>query len=149
MKTPTPEIRQALYRRLLCALPIQEITETDVAWPNVAFDPQVNRMYLAPFCLFGESEMAALSDTGFEKIQGIFQITVYGILHTGEARLERIAADLTNLFRTGSRIAVPSLPSLSITKAYRSSLTTETGGEMPRPSIVVSAHWQHYVPRGE
>ena len=155
MITPTIEIRQALYRRLLCALPICGLTENDIAWPNASFKTTVKKTYLAPFCLFGETEMASLSSSGFELLAGVFQITIFGLLHEGEAHMENIARELVELYRSGTRIDVPGYEKLLINQAYRGNMTLDTGGrndmssEMARPQLVVSAHWQHYVSKGE
>lgn len=155
MITPTIEIRQSLYRRLLCALPICGLTEKDIAWPNASFKTSVKKMYLSPFCLFGETTTASLSKDGFELLAGVFQITIFGLLHTGEAQMEQVARELIELYRSGTRIDVPGYEQLLINQAYRGNMTLDTGGrndmtsEMARPQLVVSAHWQHYVPKGE
>ena len=155
MKTPTPEIRKALYRHLTCALPLAcGITESDIAWPNVPFRPASNRPYVSPFCLFAETEAAALSKSGFERLSGVFQVSVYGVLSTGESALEEIARELVELYRGGTALDVPGWSPLRILKAYRKSLQIETGGdqlsrETPRPLLVVSANWIHYVTKGE
>ena len=149
MRTPTPEIRQAFYKHLLCVLPIRGITQVDVAWPNAPFNPDINRMYIAPFCLFAETATASLSQTGFERLSGVFQVSVYGILNTGESEIEEVARELTDLFRGGTVLTVSGWNPIRIDRAYRSSLQVDTGGTPARPVIVVSANWTQYVPKGD
>ena len=149
MRTPTPEIRQAFYRHLLCALPIRSITQSDVAWPNAPFKPDVNRMYIAPFCMFAATATASLSQSGFERLAGVFQVSVYGILNTGEAEIEEVARELTDLFRGGTVLTVSGWNPVRIERAYRSSLQVDTGGTPARPVIVVSASWIQYVSKGD
>ncbi len=149
MKTPTPEIRQALYRHLLCALPIGDVTNKDVAWPNAPFTPKAKRIYLAPFCLFNETTVAALSQTGFERVNGIFQVSVNGVLNTGEAEIEEIARVLTDHFRGGTVLQIDGWNPLRIERSYRNTMQIDTSGEKPRPVIVISANWTQYVQKGE
>lgn len=154
MTTPTPEIRQALYRHLLCTLPIGAVTVSDVAWPNVPFIPDIHRMYLAPFCLFAETATASLSQTGFERLSGVFQVSVYGILNTGEADMEEVARVLVDAYRGGTVLPLGDWSPVRIQRAYRSSLQVVTGGdqtsqEVPRPVIIVSADWTQYTSKGE
>ena len=153
MITPTPEIRKALYQHLIDVLPIKTVVATDVAWPNVPFKPVVNRVYLEPYCLFGETEEVALSPTGFEQLNGIFQITVYGVLNTGESIVEEICRELVDDFRAGTQLALPNGNPLLLAKSYRSSMIISAGnntlgGQIARPSVVVSINWKHFVPRG-
>ena len=154
MNTPTPEIRQALYRHLLCALPIGPVQQADVAWPNSPFKPDVSRVYIAPACLYGTTEEACLSRVGFEILNGVFQITIYGVLYTGEAVIEQVARELTDLFRAGTRLTLPDDRELLLIRSYRNSLYIQTGGsdmggQINRPSVTVSANWRHFVSRGE
>ena len=154
MNTPTPEIRKALYCRLQNALPIGPILPKDVAWPNSPFTPFTNRMYIAPFCLFSDTNAASLGSNGFERLEGIFQISIYGILNRGEADIEELARTLTDLYRAGTVLEVPGWNPVHIIKSYRTSLYLETGGsqlnrEIPRTTIVVSANLNQFTQKGE
>lgn len=159
MKTPRSEIRQAFYNCLLEGLPIGPISRSDVAWPNFSFKQDPSKMYLAPYLLFGSTDVASLSEAGFERLAGVFQITIFGILNAGEAALERVTQDLIELFRGGTRIPLPDTDvELLISTAYGSTLQVITGGkiqsaaamasEISRPQIVVSANWQLYIQKG-
>ncbi len=158
MKTPRAEIRQAFYSHLLAGLPIGQVTRSDVAWPNFSFKPEQSKMYIAPYLLFGETLQASLSEVGFELLSGVFQITVYGVLNEGESAIETVSQELTDLFRGGTRIALPDVErELLILTAYGSTLQVITGGKIQsaaaysiisRPQIVVSANWQLYIPKG-
>ena len=152
MTNPTAEIRQVLYARLIQSLPIGTITADDVAWPNAEFSPDVTRMYLAAFCLFGETNTASLSETGFEKQSGVFQVTIFGVLNSGEFDLDSVALELLQNFRSGVVLEMTQ-GRLTFQKTYRSSiiigrregLLAQTDS---RPQVVVSAHWQHYYAKG-
>ena len=158
MKTPRAEIRKAFYQRLLDSLPIGPITASDVAWPNCMFSPEPSKMYIAPFLLFGTTTVASRSPVGFERLAGVFQVTAYGILNKGEAALEQVAQDLTDLFRGGTRLLLPdSDREILISTAYGSTMQIVTGGKietgfsqpiLARPQIVISANWQLYIPKG-
>lgn len=145
MTTPTPEIRKAFYSRLLGVLPLGEITESDVAWPNVQFRPQTGRMYLAPAILYGETNTASLSEYGFEKLGGIFQVSIYGVADTGEAAIEEVARALTDQFRAGTALALPCANEALIRKTYRSGLEFFDA----RPVVIVSVNWIQYTQKGE
>jgi len=154
MKTPSPEIRQALYRHLTCVLPVGRVTLEDVAWPNASFSPKVNQPYLVPYCLFSKTEQAGLSKSGFERLSGCFQIDVYGVLNAGEAELDALSCSLVDYFRAGTRLSVKGFGKLQITNAYRGSLVIGQRNGLQeqkdaRPHVVVSVFWQHYVSRGE
>lgn len=151
--TPTPEIRKAFYERLVCSLPIGNIGEDDIAWPNMPFRPQVERMYIAPWCMYAETETTSLSETGFERIAGIFQVSVYGVVNTGEAEIEEAARLITDIFRGGTLLQVPGFNPVHIKNAYRSALDFSGQGNMEtgkgRPVITVSANWFQYTQKGE
>lgn len=143
-QTPTPEIRRALYGRLLECLPILGLEKTDVAWPNAVFKPVLARPYLKPFCLFNETELASLSPCGFERLSGIFQITVFGVADTGEGEIEESARVLTDCFRGGTILPIPCFNPLLIATAWRGPMRMD--GE--RPSITVSARFRQYAQKG-
>lgn len=153
--TPTPEIRKAFYERLTCSLPIGEIGESDIAWPNMPFSPQVNRMYLAPWCLYADTVTASLSPQGFEMLAGVFQVAVYGLVNSGEAEIEEIARDLTDIFRGGTILQIPGFNPVHIKNAYRSALGFAAQNEgaakkgSGRPVVTVSANWVQYTQKGE
>lgn len=148
MRTPTPEIRQAFYKRLLCSLPIGPIGEGDIAWPNSKFVPRPNKFYLSPFCMYATTAIASMSSTGFERLSGIFQVSVYGVLDTGEGELDKIASELTELFRGGTYIPLEEWNAITILRSYRSDLRIETGGEVSRPVVTVSSEWYQYTQKG-
>lgn len=149
MRTPTPEIRQALYGHLLEALPIGKICESDIAWPNALFQPVVSRMFLVPSCVFSETETASLSPQGFEKLSGRFQISIYGVLNRGEAEIDEAASVLVDIFRGGTLLPIPCSNPLHIRAAYRSGLRVEGSGKSARPVVSVSVNWFQYTQKGE
>lgn len=153
--TPTPEIRKAFYERLLCSLPVGPVGESDIAWPNMPFIPQVERMYIAPWLLFADTVTASLSPEGFEKLSGVFQVSVYGVVNSGEAEIESVARELTDIFRGGTLLQIPGFNPVHIRNAYRSSLdfASQNDGSVKkgsgRPVITVSANWHQYTQKGE
>lgn len=153
--TPSPEIRKAFYERLLCSLPIGDIGESDIAWPNMPFIPQVERMYIAPWLIYAETNTASLSETGFERLTGIFQVSVYGVVNAGEAEIEEAARRITDIFRGGTLLQVPGFNPVHIKNAYRSALdfASQDNGDTKkgsgRPVITVSANWHQYTQKGE
>lgn len=150
MKTPTPEIRQAFYRHLLDNLWLTELGEDDIAWPNAHFTPKTDRVYIAPFCLFSETDIATLSAKGFEELKGIFQIGIYGVPGHGEGAIDELAATFTDIFRGGTILNIPCYGAVTIKKAWRSSLMMD-GGERgsSRPHVAVSVSWHQFTQKGE
>lgn len=146
MRTPTPEIREAFYRRLLESLPIGQVTASDIAWPNSNFRADPERYYLAPAIMYAQTETVTLSPKGYEKLHGIFQINICGLPNQGEGELDYMARKLTDIFRAGTRIELCGWWPVTITRAYRSQL--RFGGH-DRPEITVSANWEQFTPKGE
>lgn len=102
MRTPYPEIRRCLDAHLLAALPGIGLAASDVAWPNAAFAPVAERMYLRPSCVYGETAVASLGEQGFERLTGVYQVSVLEVAGVGLERAERAAAAVTDHFRGGT-----------------------------------------------
>lgn len=149
MKTPTPEIRQAFYGRLLEMLPFQGIEPSDIAWPNTGFNADPARVYLAPAVMFGETETATLSESGYEKLTGIFQVSVCGLPGMGEGLLDEIAREITDHFRGGVEIGMCGFWPIRVMRAWRSPLLYGNSDSAGRPTIAVSVAWQQFTPKGE
>lgn len=145
MLTPTPQIRQAFYKKLISALPVNDLTEDDVAWPNTKFRPDPDRVYIAPALLFSETRIASLSPRGYEELAGIFQITVYGVAGTGEAEPDYLAQYFTDVFRGGQFLELPCKMNISIRKAWRSQLYFDNSA---RPWLTVSVDWHQFTQKG-
>lgn len=143
MKTPTPDIRQSLDARLLDALPALsdlDLTAQDVAWPNAAFTPNPDRLYLRPVCLYGETTPASLGPDGFELLRGVYQVGVLDVQGAGLSRAERCAAGLVDAFRSGTVLDCPGY-SLRIRAAWQGAPLVEDG----RLLLPVSASWTCYA----
>lgn len=150
MLTPTPEIRQAFYRRLLENLPFLGVTEADVAWANASFRPQPERVYIAPYCLFAETRIASLSQAGFEEISGIFQINIYGVAGAGEGWLDELAQGFTDMFRGGTFLEIPCWQPVAIRRAWRSTLHFDSGEKgVGRPWVNISSDWHQFTAKGD
>lgn len=102
MKTPISEIHGCFDAALLVFLPTLGVTAADVAWPNVAFNPAVDRLYLQSFLLPARTTTRSLGTDGFEQLKGIYQVTINGVADTGLADMERIADRLVDRFRGGT-----------------------------------------------
>lgn len=141
MMTPTPEIRQCLDAKLLAFLPQLSLDpETDVAWPNSGFDPEVDHLYLRPTCLFSPTEAASLGTDGFERLQGIYQISVLEVQGKGLGRSEDIARSLVDEFRGGTVLNCCGYE-VRVTSAYCGTPTPEDN----RLHIPVSVVWYCYA----
>ena len=141
MITPTIEIRQAFDSRLNGALPELGVTPGQVAWTNAKFAPKVGTSFIRPSILFGETRVTSLGEAGFERLNGIYQISVFGVKDTGIADIEKIANDLIELFRGGTVLKLCEGKSLTITAAYCSGPFELDD----RPHIPVTVTWYCYV----
>lgn len=149
MRTPTPEIRQAFYSRLLSLMPFQDLCESDIAWPNTGFMADPARIYLAPSVMFGETTTETLGPHGYEKLSGIFQISICGLPNAGEGKLDEIARTLIDHFRGGSGIDLCGWWSIRLLKAWRSPLLYGNSDSADRPTVAVSVAWQQFTQKGE
>ncbi len=140
MKTPTPEIRQCLEVRLVGLLPGLGLAKSDVAWTNMVFTPKTDRLYLRPTLMLNPTETRSLGPNGFEQIQGIFQVDVFGVLNTGPGATEEIARGLVDAFRGGTTLTCRGCE-VRITKAYAG--TARKDGE--RLHVPVSVVWYCYA----
>lgn len=140
MKTPTPEIRKCFDAKLKDFLPELGLPVSDVAWPNHAFDPNVDALYLRPTCMFGKTTIASLGTDGFENLQGIYQISVLELQGKGLGRSEDIARRLVDEFRGGTVLNCCG-SEVRITVAYSGTPTPEDN----RLHIPVSVVWYCYT----
>ena len=102
MRTPYPEIRRCLDARLLAFVPSLGLTAADVAWPNAGFTPVADRLYLRPSCVYGETFPASLGTRGFERLTGVYQVSVLEVAGAGLERAERAATAIVDHFRGGT-----------------------------------------------
>ena len=70
------QIQQIFDCELLSLLPQMGLSQTDVAWPNVAFNPHPDKGYLRPFLLPAASHQATLGFPCFVRLNGVYQIDV-------------------------------------------------------------------------
>jgi len=137
VRTPYPEIRRGLDARLLALLPGIGLTAADVAWPNAAFAPDPDKLYLRPWCMFGETATASLGPKGFERLTGVYQISIYEVADTGLERSEGMAQAIIDHFRGGTRFEYCGFD-LHIRTAYARGATLDDG----RLHIPVSVVWR-------
>ena len=139
--TPTPEIRQCFDGALRDFLPELGLTsEADVAWPNSGFDPNVEHLYLRPAFLPGATAAASLGTDGFERLTGVYQISVLEVADVGLSNAEEIARKLVDRFR-GGKVLDCCGSRVTITTAYSGTPITEDG----RLHIPVSVVWYCYA----
>lgn len=144
MNTPTPHIRRALDIHFQTFLPQLNFDwEKDVAWPNIEFEPIADRMYLRPSLLLNPTATVSCGPDGFERIDGIYQISVFDIVNKGIARAEECAAKLVDRFRSGTVVDF-GCGHVLITSAYYGSAVPE----QTRLHIPVSALFFAYVQKG-
>lgn len=136
MGVPNPEIRRILDNHLRQSLPAMGLADTDVAWPNIAFDVSVGKLYLAPTCMFGEAKSASLGQDGINRVDGVYQISVFEILNRGMGKAEILAANLVNLY-SGRTFIICESARLQITSAYSGTGIKQDG----RFHIPVSVVW--------
>lgn len=141
MRTPTPEIRQCLDNRLRAFLPELGLDPArDVAWPNEPFEPDTDRLFLRPTCMFAQTSVASLGTHGFERLQGVYQISVFEVAGNRMDAVESIARKLVDHFRGGTFLDCCGYE-LRIRTAY---MSTGIEDEL-RYHIPVSVNWYCYA----
>lgn len=136
MRTPYPEIRRSFDARLLELLPHLGLEPRAVAWPNSAFTPNADELYLRPWCLFGETATVSLGPAGYERLRGVYQVSVFDVAGSGMERAETVARAVVDHFRGGTRLDCQGFDP-RITTAYAGTAMHENG----RLHIPVSAVW--------
>jgi len=141
METPTIEIRQAFDGRLNNALSSLGLEADQVAWMNARFTPKVDTLFIRPHIMFGETKTVSIGSDGFERLVGIYQISVFGVKDTGLSDIEEVAKKLIDLFRSGRVLPLCSDNAVTITSAHCSGPFELDD----RPHIPVTVSWYCYV----
>lgn len=85
----------------------------DIAWPNVAYEPDVNTTYLRPFFLPAETVQVGLGGDGLDDTRGIYQIDVVFPAGSGRTNIPDVVADHfkrgTNLSYNGTNVRIRSV----------------------------------------
>lgn len=118
MQTQTPNIRSCFDVHLLEFLPILSLLDTDVAWHNIHFKPDVTKIYLQVHFMPGQTAAASLGTDGFERVQGIYQIDVNVPMTTGISVTEHLCLNLVDYFRGGKKLKTCNNHEVTITTAY-------------------------------
>lgn len=126
------------------------LTDADVAWPNVSFIPDAGRVYLKPWCLFADTKPVSLGTDGFERLSGVYQISVFDVAGTGLYRAEHIARALADAFRGGTVLGLTGTDgSVSVQNGCEIRISAATAGtarlDDGRLHIPVSVVWTCYV----
>ena len=138
---PAPEIRQGFDAALQTLCPdIGLDPGKDVAWFNAAFTPDTKRLYLRPACLFSDTSAASLGEDGFERISGIYQISILEVQGMSLGRAESMAREMVERFRGGTVLSFCG-HNVTITTAYYGTPLFE-GDRMHLPVSVV---WRCYA----
>ena len=137
MRTPYPEIRRCLDAHLITLLPVIGLEQTDMAWPNAGFTPVDGRMYLRPWCMYGDTYPVSLGVKGFERLVGVYQVSVLEVADTGMERAENTARAIADHFRGGTRLDCCGFE-LCVTTAHAGGAMQDDG----RLHIPVSVNWR-------
>lgn len=113
----------------------------DVAWPNIEFKANPNKLYLRPYLLYGAAESASLGLDGFHRFTGIYQISVFEVANTGLGQVEELIVKLIERFKAGTVLNACG-DRILITSAYQGTPDPED-----RLHIPVSIVWNCYSQR--
>lgn len=144
MRTPTPEIRQCFDSQLQSLLPALNLSDGDVMWENARGRADPKRLYLAPFFLLQPSEAASIGQDGFERLSGIYQVSVFAPRGQGPKQYEAVARDIVDHFRGGQTLSCCEDVEIVITTAYTGSAIFESDRVMCPVSVV----WHCYIQKG-
>lgn len=145
MRTITPEIRRALDLHLIAILPQLGLDQRqDIAWANIAFEARPDRIYLRPSIMLSPVESVSCGEDGFEKVEGLYQISIFELQNEGLNRAEDMAAKLVDWFRSGT-VLMACNNRLVVTKAYYA----QPSFDNVRLHLPVTAAWYCYVQKGK
>lgn len=139
----TPIIRSCFDAALLDFLPDLQLKKTQVAWFNTNFSPNVKELYIKPVLLMSGTQTVSLGTNCFERMTGIYQVSIFAVKDQGSSAFEQIAARMVDLFRGGKRLVSSGLEIIIQTAYYGSPLEQDA-----RVMLPVSIVWSCYVPRG-
>lgn len=143
MYTPTPNIRRGFDSHLRDVCPTLGLDwETDVAWPNIEFDPNPDKLYLRPSLILNSTDAASCGEDGFYRTSGVYQVSVLDCINVGLANGEEVAARLVKEFGIMTPITCCGFD-LRITSSY---MSTPMLDEF-RLHIPVSVLWFCYYPK--
>lgn len=116
--------------------------QKDVAWPNIGFVPEVEKLFLRPHLMFQAAASASLGPDGFQRYGGIYQISVFEVADSGLGKVEPLIQAVTERFKAGTILDACG-HQVRITSAYRETALQEEG----RLHIPISVEWSCYAPR--
>lgn len=141
MKTPITIIRRMFdseFRLLVTRLGYDP--EKDVSWPNIQFDPDTSRIYFAVSHLYSPTQTASCGIDGFERLSGIYQITIFDLLDKGVANTEKLANVIIDHFRGGTI-----LHSCGVEVRIQNTYLGNSVPEDLRFSYPISVNWYCYA----
>lgn len=104
-----------------------------IAWPNLAFTPQIGQAYLEPRFLPNVTDRAGAGTNAARRHRGLFQVTCFGTENTGSAPSSEVADAIIEHFgpdvvidRNGVRVRIGSFDGSS-SVPYRSQGFNENG----------------------
>lgn len=137
MRTPTAFVTMMLDHNLrLFVNTIGLDSERDIAWPNIRFEPDPQRMYVGVSYLFKRTATVSCGVDGFERISGLYQLDIYDIVGKGKSDSMRVAMELVDHFRGGT-VLCNECVRVHITSAWMSTPMMEEN----RYRIPVTVDW--------
>lgn len=129
-------VRQIFDGYFAALLPAFGLTDADVAWYNVNYQPNPTKVYVRPRLSLGGNDTITLGLQGYIREYGLYQIDVLGIQNIGVKEIEVLAAMIQAEFPAGSRLHRQGVK-VNIQKTYRST----PGMDGFRPVIPITISW--------
>jgi hypothetical protein len=73
----------------------------DIAFENVQYEPEVGTKWIRPTVLPAQSDVLAMSDSGLEVHEGVFQVDVFTDINKGKSDSLTTADDISSYFARG------------------------------------------------
>lgn len=87
---------------------LNTITGADIAWPNTAYNPNPNTLYLRPTHLPVLPTQIGLADSDRMRRDGFYQVDVFAPRNVGESAAMTIAESIFTLFSKGLELQTSS-----------------------------------------
>lgn len=142
MTAPQPDIRACFDSELKNLLPQLNLTASQVAWFNAKFSPDVKKLYIKPTLLLSPTQQVSLGTNGFERVSGIYQISIFALRDVGSASFEAVARGVINYFRAGTKLVYSGVE-ITVQTSYSGTPLEQED----RVLLPVSIVWFCYVER--
>lgn len=143
MAAPQPDIRACFDAQLKNLLPQLNLQASQIAWFNAKFTADCKKLYIKPSLLLSPTQQASLGASGFERISGIYQVSVFALRDVGSASFEAVARGLVDYFRAGTKLVHSGLE-ITVQTSYSGTPLEQED----RVLLPVSIVWFCYVQKG-